>query len=88
MRDELARTMGLDATPIYEQVIRHRHGITQYPPGHLERLARIDRRLDALGALYLTGSSYRGVAVNRIIEDAQAVARRLVEGLDRRAAAS
>jgi oxygen-dependent protoporphyrinogen oxidase len=81
VRRDLRRSMGLDVAPELLKVIRHRHGIAQYPPGHGARLARIDTRLAAHPGLELTGFSYRGIAVNRVIEDAEAVARRVVARL-------
>jgi oxygen-dependent protoporphyrinogen oxidase len=79
---ELGVTMDLVAQPRFVRIIRHRHGIAQYPPGHGARLARVDERLAAHPGLFLTGSSYRGVAVNRVIEDAQATARSVVACLE------
>jgi len=80
VRRELGQVLGIAAAPDLVRVIRHLNGIPQYVPGHDERLARIDARLAAgLPGVHLTGCGYRGVAVHRVIEDAMAVARQVVE---------
>ena len=47
--------------------------------GHVARLERIDAALAPYPGLFLTGNSYRGVAVNACIEDAKRVAARVTE---------
>ncbi len=79
VRRELAQVLDITAEPDLVRVIQHRYGIPQYPPGHGARLARIDARLGTLPGIYLTGYGYRGIAVNRVIEDATAVAARIAE---------
>jgi oxygen-dependent protoporphyrinogen oxidase len=75
VRDELQRTMGLDAVPEFVRIVRHRRGIPQYVGGHLDRLARIDAALVRLPGLHLAGNSYRGVSINNCIAEAPAIAR-------------
>ena len=83
VRRELARVHGITAEPEFVRVIQHRRGIPQYPPGHGARLERIEGRLAALRGLYLAGYGYRGIAVNRVIEDAVAVSARIADALAR-----
>ena len=56
------------------RIIRHRRAIAQYVPGHLARLAALDRELTAHPGLFLTGSSYKGISVNNCAKEAEAVA--------------
>ncbi len=78
VRNELADLADILTRPTLTQVIRHPRAIAQYEVGHAARLARIDGRLAAHPGLYLTGSAYRGVAVNDCIADATATAKRVL----------
>ena len=85
-RRELGIVLGLHAEPDFARVIRHAHGIPQYEIGHGERLRRIDTRLLAHPGLHLAGFGYHGVAVNRVLADAAALAERLAPTLTSTAA--
>jgi protoporphyrinogen/coproporphyrinogen III oxidase len=74
VREDLAKTMGLRARPELVRIIRHRRGIPQYTVGHLDRLQRIDARLQEHPGLFLAGNSYRGVAINSCIAEAGSIA--------------
>jgi oxygen-dependent protoporphyrinogen oxidase len=77
VRAELRQVLGITAEPDFVRVIRHSHGIPQYVPGHARRLERIANRLAVHRGLHLAGFGYRGVAVNRVLEDANALAERI-----------
>ncbi|MBD3162006.1 MAG: protoporphyrinogen oxidase, partial [Candidatus Eisenbacteria bacterium] len=74
VRTDLRTTMGIETPPRFTRLYRHRLGIPQYTPGHLDRLGRIEARLRDLPGLRLVGNSYRGVAVNQCVRDAADVA--------------
>ncbi len=74
---ELGPLLGIRGEPVLARVIRHERAIAQYEPGHLARLARVDRELEHLHGLVLTGSSYRGISVNACVREAGEVARRV-----------
>lgn len=74
VRDDLRRAMGLTATPEFVKILRHRLGIPQYNRGHLRRMKRLERLLQAHPGLYLAGNSYRGVSLNACITDAARMA--------------
>jgi oxygen-dependent protoporphyrinogen oxidase len=65
---DLRRAWGFFQEPRAVKVIRHPLGIAQYERGHARLLAEIERA--APGWLRLTGSSYRGVAINACIQEA------------------
>jgi oxygen-dependent protoporphyrinogen oxidase len=75
--EDLRRTMGVSAAPELVRIFRHRLGIPQYGVGHIDRLARIDSRLDRHRGLMVAGNSYRGVAMNSCIVEASQLASRL-----------
>lgn len=78
---ELRPLLGLQGRPQMVTVIRHQRAIAQYVPGHLARLRRIEERLEKLPGLYLTGSSYRGIAVNACVKQAEALAPKIISRL-------
>ncbi len=67
---ELHQVWGAFPTPRTTRVIRHPLGIAQYEIGHADLMAQIDAATPA--HLRLTGSSYRGVALNLCIKEARA----------------
>jgi oxygen-dependent protoporphyrinogen oxidase len=75
VREELRRTMAIEAEPTEARVYRWPQGIPQYTVGHAERLERLDALLAEHPGLRLTGNSYRGVAMNLCCRDALATAR-------------
>jgi oxygen-dependent protoporphyrinogen oxidase len=83
VRRELRLTMGLDVTPSFVRIIRHKTGIPQYTIGHLDRLARIDASLATHSGLFLAGNAYRGVAINACIAETAPLADRVIASLGR-----
>jgi oxygen-dependent protoporphyrinogen oxidase len=78
VRPDLARTMGLTCAPEFTRIIRHRRGIPQYVTGHLDRIRRIEARLQGHPGLFLAGNSYRGVSLNACVSDAGQIAERVL----------
>lgn len=69
-REELSALMGLKAEPIFTRISRWRKGRPQYDVGHLDRVAILDRLAAKTGALYLTGSAYRGSGIPDCVKQA------------------
>ena len=61
-RAETARLYGITAAPEFVHVVRIPRAIPQYELGHRERVARVERALDSLPGLAVTGFGLRGVA--------------------------
>ena len=72
------RAVGLRGAPDRAWVHRQPAAIPQYLLGHLDRVARIERRLAALPGLQVAGNAYRGIAVGAIVADAEVVAGRVL----------
>lgn len=81
VRGDLRTTMGLDVEPVFTRIFRHPLGIPQYTVGHLDRLARIERRLERHPGLYVAGNAYRGVAINACVAEAGPLAERILARL-------
>ncbi len=78
---ELRHLLGLRGLPKIVRVIRYSQAIAQYHPGHLALLRGIDLELPHLPGLYLTGSSYRGIAVNSCVKEAENISAQVIEHL-------
>lgn len=61
-RDEVSRLYGLSLTPVFEQVVRVPRAIPQYEVGHRKRVAAVERAVESLPGLGITGCGLRGVA--------------------------
>jgi protoporphyrinogen/coproporphyrinogen III oxidase len=85
--ETLDRAWGLTGEPLRHWVGRQDEGIPQYVLGHGARLTRIAERLRAHPGLHLAGNAYRGVAVGRLVEDADVVATEVLRGLESAAVA-
>lgn len=78
---ELRHLLGLRGIPKMVRVIRHQKAIAQYQPGHLALLKEIETELEYLPGLFFTGSSYRGIAVNSCVKEAETVSAQVIENL-------
>ena len=74
VRTELDQVMGVRTTPILQRVFRWPQAMPQYTLGHPDRLARLERRLDAHPGLQLAGSAYRGIGLPDCIASGEAAA--------------
>lgn len=60
---DLGTAAGIAAVPYASTVTRWRAGLPQYPVGHLDRVARIEKLTAELPGLALCGAAYRGVGI-------------------------
>jgi len=81
VRQELAQAMGIQAAPIFQQIVRWDRAIPQYHLGHLERVAWIEDRVARHPGLFVGGNAYHGVAMNDCTEQAELLALRLTRYL-------
>ena len=81
--DALDRAWGLARSPLRTWVGRQSRGIPQYVLGHGARLDRLEARLRRFPGLHVAGNAYRGVAVGKLVEDAEVVAAAVWDGCAR-----
>jgi oxygen-dependent protoporphyrinogen oxidase len=81
-RSDLARLMGIEATPVFAHVARWPQAMPQYLPGHLDRLDAIEVGLRALSGVAVAGAGYRGIGIPDCIRQGTEAAVRLAETLD------
>jgi len=74
-RTELANRLQIHATPHLQRIYRWPRAMPQYTLGHLERLARIEERLQYHPGLYVAGAAYRGVGIPDCIAAGEAAAK-------------
>ncbi|MEY9964605.1 oxygen-dependent protoporphyrinogen oxidase [Streptacidiphilus sp. MAP12-16] len=60
---DLRAAAGVTAVPYASTVSRWRGGLPQYPVGHLDRVARIEKLVAELPGLALCGAAYQGVGI-------------------------
>ena len=68
--DELARMIGLTGTPELVRVARHPRAMPQYTLGHLDRVAKIRRRVAQHDRLILAGNAFDGVGIPDVVRNA------------------
>jgi protoporphyrinogen/coproporphyrinogen III oxidase len=83
---ELALNLGIKsgAQPVFFHAVHHHPGLPQYEMGHLAQVEAIEKVLASVPGIYITGNSYRGLSVSKVVEQAE----RLSESLLRIAAAA
>ncbi len=84
IRTELRISMGVQAAPIFEQIIRWPQALPQYHLGHLDRVAEIEARASAQPGLFMGGNAYHGVSLNDCTEQAAILADKIVTFLGSR----
>jgi oxygen-dependent protoporphyrinogen oxidase len=70
VRQEIERIHGIEGSPGFVRVFRHRRAIPQYQIGHRRRLDRIQTRLSHHPGLVITGNAYLGIGVNDCVRNA------------------
>jgi oxygen-dependent protoporphyrinogen oxidase len=74
VRRDLGAVLGITAEPTLARAYRWPRAGAQHTVGHLQRVAEIEARLRALGALYVAGSGFRSVGIPDCVADARRVA--------------
>lgn len=74
VRDELRRTLGINAPPLLHRLFRWPKAMPQYTLGHFDRLAEIERRLAVHPGLFVAGNAYRGIGLPDCIASGEAAA--------------
>jgi protoporphyrinogen/coproporphyrinogen III oxidase len=76
VRDELAELLGARGQPDFAIVVRWAGVMPQYHVGHLDRVARIESRVEKLPGLQLAGNAYHGVGIPHCIHSGERAAER------------
>lgn len=79
--EDLGGILDIRGEPVFVELRRHVRSMAQYHLGHLDRVARIAERLEALPGLALAGNAFAGAGVPDVIAGADSAALALVKGL-------
>lgn len=77
--DDLRQSLGIAIPPVFSWIYRWPRAIPQYMLGHLDRVARIEKRLEAYPGLFVTGNSLRGVSLNDCTRNAEETAHKVIQ---------
>ena len=83
VRKDLEALLGVSGAPMLCRTARYPDGMPQYNVGHLDRVERIEARLERLPALALAGKSYRGVGIADCVQSGETAAERVADELAR-----
>jgi oxygen-dependent protoporphyrinogen oxidase len=79
IRAELKEILGLEGEPLFTRVFRWQQAMAQYEVGHMERIARVENRLQGLPGLALAGNAYHGIGVPDCIREGSEAAEKLLK---------
>jgi oxygen-dependent protoporphyrinogen oxidase len=78
---ELKTVGGWELAPEITRIFRWKRAIPQYTLGHAEVVRKIEARIKNIPGLILAGSTFRGVAINDCVEQAEILAERLCQDM-------
>jgi oxygen-dependent protoporphyrinogen oxidase len=78
VREDFRKLLGITAAPRFVKSWIGRKVMPQYPVGHLERVAEMERRAALLPNLALAGNGYRGVGIPDSIHSGEQAVERLL----------
>ena len=79
VRGELRDIVKVNARPIFTRLYRWREAMAQYEPGHLARVAAIEKRVAEIPGLALAGNAYHGIGVPDCIRSGREAANKVAE---------
>jgi len=76
---ELGPILKLQQRPIFSRIYRWRGAMAQYEPGHLARVAEIEKRIAEIAGLELAGNAYHGIGIPDCIRSGTEAASRIAK---------
>jgi oxygen-dependent protoporphyrinogen oxidase len=81
VQTDLRRVLRLEVEPLFVRVYRWPRAIAQYTLGHLDRVAAIRSRVQALRGLFLCGNYFDGIGIADCVRSGRAAATDCLENL-------
>lgn len=78
MLAELKEILGLKEAPLFSLIYRWDCALPQYSTGHLERVAEMEKTLEAIPGLQLIGNSFHGIGIPDCIKSGRKAAERII----------
>ena len=78
---DLRELIGVEGEPLFTELHRWPASMPQYPVGHLDRVARIERRLASLPGLAVAGNAFGGVGIPDCVHSGEEAVERLWQGM-------
>ena len=79
VQHELRDVVKLTARPMFSRVYRWREAMAQYEPGHIARVAAIEKRVAEIPGLALAGNAYHGIGVPDCIREGMQAANKAAQ---------
>lgn len=70
-RQELKDILGVTAEPIFARTFKWDRAMAQYAPGHLDRVAEMEKIIAAMPGFHVIGNSFHGIGVPDCIKSAR-----------------
>ncbi|MHB1023139.1 MAG: protoporphyrinogen oxidase [Acidobacteriaceae bacterium] len=80
-RQELLKTMGINATPVLAKAYRWHRANPQYEVGHRARIAEIEQMVAGHAGLHLAGAAYHGAGIPDCVQSGMKTALEIVKKL-------
>ena len=77
IQQELRELIGLSETPSFSEVYRWECALPQYPTGHLEKVAQMEKILAGLPGIHLIGNSFHGIGIPDCIRSGRLAAEKI-----------
>ena len=77
---EMGELLGLRGRPVMTRVFRWPEGTPQLEVGHLERMAEVEKKMAAIGGLYLAGAGIRSTGIPDSVAEGTRAAQAAAEG--------
>ncbi len=74
---DLRELIGVQGEPLFVELHRWPSSMPQYPVGHLDRVARIERMLESLPGLAVAGNAFGGVGIPDCVHSGEVAAERI-----------
>jgi oxygen-dependent protoporphyrinogen oxidase len=79
LQRELRDIVKLNVRPMFSRVYRWREAMAQYEPGHIARVAAIEKRVAEIPGLALAGNAYHGIGVPDCVRSGMEAATSVVQ---------
>ncbi len=81
VRNDLHDLLGIKRPPLFSELTKWEHSMPQYHVGHVQKVQRIQERIDLLPHMTLAGNAYSGLGIPDCIRSGESAADQLIKML-------